>query len=100
MAELLAEGDTKSVEEALLLIRKALQASPANQDYSDTLGIIYLRKNMTDSALQVFTKLASQSPENPTFQHHLGLALLQKGSAKEASAALQRALRIRQAGGD
>ena len=89
MAELLAEGDTKSVEEALLLIRKALQASPANQDYSDTLGIIYLRKNMTDSALQVFTKLASQSPENPTFQHHLGLALLQKGSAKEASAALQ-----------
>lgn len=93
MASLLAEEDTKSVEEALLLIRKALQSSPGNADYTDTLGMIYLRKNMTDSALQIFAKLVNQSPQSPTFHHHLGLALLQKGSAKEASAALQRALK-------
>lgn len=92
MASVLAEGDGKSVEEALLLIRKALQVSPANPDYNDTLGVIYLRKNMTDSALQIFSKLVKQAPQSPAFHHHLGLALLQKGSAKEASAALQKAL--------
>lgn len=93
MASVLAEGDPKSVEEASILIGRALQISPNNPNYTDTLGTIYLRRNMTDSALQIFSNLVSQSPENATFQHHLGLAFLQRGRGKDASIALDKALK-------
>lgn len=59
---------------------------------SDTLGWIYLKKNMTDSALQTFQKLVKTNPGNATYRYHLGTALYQKGDKQKARVELEAAL--------
>lgn len=94
LASLLAEHGTsdKDFEEALQLAQKAVRTAPSNPAYADTLGTVYLRNGLVDSALQIFTNLANRYPGNASFRHHLGLALLRKGDRTRAKAELARAL--------
>jgi Flp pilus assembly protein TadD len=80
------------LDEALRMIQRALRKMPSRPDFADTLGWIYLKKKMTEPALQIFTSLVNKNPANPTFRYHLGAALLQKGDARGARAALHVAL--------
>jgi Flp pilus assembly protein TadD len=80
------------LDEALRMIQRALRKMPSRPDFADTLGWIYLKKNMTEPALQIFSSLVNRNPANPTFRYHLGAALLQKGDSRGARAALQAAL--------
>ena len=75
-----------NLDEALALVQKALQKAPGQPNLIDTLGWIYLKKNWSDSALQVFRGLAQKYPDNPTFRYHFGMALLQKGDKTTAKA--------------
>jgi predicted Zn-dependent protease len=59
---------------------------------ADTLGWIYVKKNMTDSALQTFRNLVRSDPGNATFRYHLGTALYQKGDKQGARTELEAAL--------
>ena len=81
-----------SLEEALKLARKALQMDSKQPRFNDTLGWIYLKQNLNDSALQVFRGLTQTNPDNPTFHYHLAMALLQKGDKITAKTELQNAL--------
>jgi Tfp pilus assembly protein PilF len=81
-----------SLDEALKLARRALQMDSKQPRYSDTLGWIYLKQNLNDSALQVFRGLTQSNPDNPTFHYHLAMALLQKGDKATAKTELQNAL--------
>lgn len=92
LASLLVEGDLKEVDEALSLAQRAVKDEPKNLEFADTLGMVYLRKNMADSALQIFSNLVRQSPGNPSFRHHLALTFLQKGDKEKARTELQTAL--------
>lgn len=92
LAYLMAEtGD--NLDLALTYAQKAKQRMPAMQEVSDTLGWIYLKKNLSDNALQIFQTLVEQSPQNSAFRYHLGLAFYQKGdkakALKEARTALE-----------
>src|SRR5262249_40158431 len=99
LAYLLAEsgGD---LDEALQLAQRAQQKQPGNLNLTDTLGWIYLKKNMSDSALQIFNICVKKDPENPTFRYHLGLTLLQKGDKEKARLELQTALEKKPAKGE
>lgn len=79
-------------DRALRLAQQAVRKDPNQPTYSDTLGMAYLRKNMTPSALQVFQTLIKAHPENPTFRYHLALALLNMGDKSGARSQLQTAL--------
>ena len=57
--------------------------------------MIYLQKNLSDSALQIFRGLVKDQPNNATFRIHLALALLQKGDKLSARRELQDALEAR-----
>jgi len=91
LAYLLAETEG-NLDDALRLAQRAQQKLPENPDVADTLGWIYLKKNMTDSALQIFTNLALRHPTRSTFHYHLGLSLVQKGDKTRARSALDSAL--------
>ena len=65
------------------LIKRASQRAPREPTINDTLGWIYLKKNMNDSALQVFTNLVKKYPNNATFHYHLGVTFAQKGDKPE-----------------
>jgi tetratricopeptide (TPR) repeat protein len=92
LAFLLADtgGD---LDQALTLAQKAKQLLPNLAEVSDTLGLIYLRKNLSDNAVDIFKQLVSKEPNASTFHYHLGMALSQKGDKPKALLELQHALK-------
>jgi tetratricopeptide (TPR) repeat protein len=67
------------LDQALTMSQRARQAMPNVPEVSDTLGWIYIKKNLSDDAVRVFKDLTAQVPERATFHYHYGMALLQKG---------------------
>jgi tetratricopeptide (TPR) repeat protein len=92
LAFLLAEhnGD---LDEALARGNKAKQLLPNLDEVSDTLGWIYLKKNMSDNAIEIFKQLVAKAPTHAQYRYHLGMALYQKGDRPKAIKELQEALK-------
>lgn len=80
------------LDEALQLSQRAVRSVPNEPSFSDTLGWIYLKRKMPDSALQVFSKLVTHNPNDPTFLYHFGEALFETGNRERARATLEAAL--------
>ncbi len=80
------------LDQALTLAQRAKQLIPNLNEVSDTLGWIYLKKNLPDNAIEIFRDLVAKTPNQPTFRYHLGMALSQKGDKVHALAELRRAL--------
>ncbi len=74
------------------MAQRALQKEQGNADYRDTLGLVYLKKNMHDSAVQPLSSIFEKNPDNPTFRYHLAMALLGKGDKEQARKELETAL--------
>jgi tetratricopeptide (TPR) repeat protein len=91
MAFVMAEngGD---LDAALNMAQRAKQRLPQQLDVLDTLGWIYMKKNLSDSAIQLFREIVRQDPNRSTFRYHLGMALAQKGNKVEAKRELDTAL--------
>jgi predicted Zn-dependent protease len=67
---------------------------------SDTLGWVYVKKNMTDDAVRTFRDLVKSNPRNAAFHYHLGTALYQKGDRQRARTELKAALAARPSASD
>jgi len=91
MAYFLAQNGG-NLDQALGFAKRALAIAPGQPVFSDTIGCIYLKKGLNDSALQVFGNLAKKYPNYPTFRYHFGEALLTKGDKKGAKKELESAL--------
>lgn len=90
LAYLMAENGG-NLDEALRLAQNAARAQPANQAIADTVGWIYLKKNLPDSAIQVLSNAAAKDPR-PLYRYHLAMALYQKGDREGARRECQAAL--------
>jgi predicted Zn-dependent protease len=77
---------------ALTYAQRARQEMPHELGFADTVGVIYLKKNLVDSALEIFEDLVRKNPGYPIFRLHLGEALLRKGETAKARKELQVAL--------
>lgn len=90
------------LERALTLAQEAQQAEPESAEVADTLGYVYLKKGLSDPALQQFKyaielsqrSKSSTSPERPEYHYHAGLSLQAMGRNDEAAAAFERALAL------
>ncbi|MEB2346847.1 MAG: tetratricopeptide repeat protein [Deltaproteobacteria bacterium] len=95
LAFLLARQGT-DLERALDLAQEARSALPRSPEAADTLGLVYLRRNLPEAAVDQFRaaiELAkAQSPAWATSQYHLGLGLKALGRHDEARQAFERAL--------
>jgi tetratricopeptide (TPR) repeat protein len=91
LAFLIAEagGD---LDQALTFAQRAKQVLPNLLEVSDTLGWIYLKKNLSDNAVQIFSELVKKEPNHSTYRYHLGMALSQKGDKPRALKELEQAL--------
>ena len=67
------------LDEALTMAQRARQKLPNSAYIKDTLGWIYIKKNLSADAVLVFKDLVQEEPANPQFHYHYGMALLQKG---------------------
>jgi tetratricopeptide (TPR) repeat protein len=80
------------LDQALTMAQRARQKMPNSTDIADTLGWIYIKKNLSEDAVRVFSELVSKEPKNPTFRYHYGMALMQKGDKIAAKRELEAAL--------
>jgi tetratricopeptide (TPR) repeat protein len=92
LAYIMAESGTE-LDQALTLAQRAKQAMPDEINVADTLGWIYIKKNFSDNAINIYRDLTRRQPERSTFHYHLGMALFQKGDRTQAKQALLTALR-------
>jgi len=67
------------LDAALTMAQKARQQFPESSDILDTIGWIYLKKGLPDSANRAFADLVEKYPKNPTFHYHYATALAKKG---------------------
>jgi len=77
--------------EALQLARKGLLKVPNDPHLTDTLGFIYMKQHLTDSAVQTFRSVVKQAPENATYRLHYANALLVEGDKPNAILQLEAA---------
>jgi len=88
------------LDQALTMSQRARQAMPNSPEVSDTLGWIYIKKNLSEDAVRVFKDLTAQVPTNPVFHYHYGMALLQKGDKPSAKREFEAALADNPSTGD
>jgi Flp pilus assembly protein TadD len=81
------------LDQALSMAQKARQQQPASLAFADTLGWIYIKKNLPEEAVNIFTDLVTKAPANPTYHYHYGMALRQKGDKSSARREFEMAIR-------
>jgi tetratricopeptide (TPR) repeat protein len=92
LAFMLADNGN-DLDQALTMAQRAKQQRPNDGDVSDTLGWIYIKKNLSDSAINIFRDLVRDKPERATYRYHFAMALAQKGDRASAKKECEAALR-------
>lgn len=83
------------LDQALAMAQHAMQKEPNSPQIADTLGWIYIKKNLSEDAIRVFRDLVEKNPTDSSFHYHYGMALLQKGDKPSAKRELQSAMKNR-----
>lgn len=73
-----------NLDEAVVLLRKALALKPGDGFITDSLGWAYYQKGDLDQALALIQKAYATVPGEPTITEHLGDVLLKKGDRAKA----------------
>ena len=81
-----------NLDQAMTFAERAKKRVPNSSDISDTLGYVYLQKNLNSEALRIFRQVVQQNPQNPTYHFHLAMALLKQGDKQGAKDEAQKAL--------
>jgi predicted Zn-dependent protease len=79
----LAEQGT-NLDLALTYAQKARSKEPTDPMVADTLGYVYLKKNLPENAASIFTELTAKYPKVALFHIRLATAYLQAGEKEKA----------------
>jgi tetratricopeptide (TPR) repeat protein len=94
LAWIYAEAREK-LDEALRLAQTAVSRMPDNAEVQDTLGFIYLQKELPTLAIPAFEKSIEKAPDNPLYYYHLALAQDKAGNSASARQAAQQAIKLK-----
>lgn len=81
-----------NLDQAMTFAERAKKRVPNSPDISDTLGYVYLQKNLNSEALRILKQIVQENPTNPTYRFHLAMALLKQGDRAAAKEEAQKAL--------
>ncbi len=87
---------TDKVDEALSWARVAREVLPEDPAIMDTLGLVYLKKGLVDSAITEFKDSLEKSGDNSEVLIHLGQAYHSKGDTGNAAATLKKVVTLDQ----
>jgi len=87
--------DGIDLDQALIYAQRAQQKLPKDLNIMDTVGLIYIKKNLIDDGLRILHYVVEQKPDSAAFRLHLALALYQKGDRSMAKKELETARRNR-----
>jgi len=82
----------EQLDEAVALVKKALDAKPGQPEFLDSLGWAYYKRGELNDAVNYLSQAAAKLPENSEVQDHLGDAHAKRGSMQDAIAAWTKAL--------
>ena len=82
------------LDEAALLVRRALKSSPTSGAYLDSLGFIYFKQGKLDAAIENLELALRYLPDTPEILWHLTDAYLQKGLKEKALQTLEHAIQL------
>lgn len=82
------------LDAALDLARRARQALSKSPVVSDTLGWMYYKRQLYDSAIPVLQEAVRDAPKNGEYRFHLAASLLAAGKKEQAKSELNTALRL------
>ena len=91
LASNLADGGG-NLDEALKFAQIAREAAPEDPSVGDTLGWIYYKKGLVDTAYPLISESAGKLKNNASIRYHHGMVLAKKGKNKEAASELNAAL--------
>jgi tetratricopeptide (TPR) repeat protein len=77
------------LEEALMMIQRAVSKEPENGAYLDSLGWAYFRLGRYPEAEEVLRRAVDKTPKDPTVHDHFAETLLKQNKIKEAVDQLQ-----------
>ena len=83
-----------NLDEALKFAQIAREAAPEDPNVGDTLGWIYYKKGMIDTAHPLISEAAGKVKDNASIRFHHGMVLAKKGNTREAAAELKAALSL------
>ena len=81
------------LDQALVYAQRARAQRPDDTSVLDTLGLIYVKKNLTEDGARILREAVKRQPGNAAFRLHLALALYQKGDRLMARRELEAARR-------
>jgi len=93
LASNLADGGG-NLDEALKFAQIAREAAPEDPSVGDTLGWIYYKKGLVDTAYPLISEAAEKLKNNASIRYHYGMVLAKKGKSREAAAELRAALAL------
>ncbi|MEP7363521.1 MAG: tetratricopeptide repeat protein [Acidobacteriota bacterium] len=82
------------LNEALDMIKKAVDQEPDNGAFLDSLGWVYFRLGRLDEAVDYLKRAVQQSGKDPTVNDHLGDVYMKQGNLKEAIEQWETSLRL------
>jgi tetratricopeptide (TPR) repeat protein len=85
------------LDEAMALIKKALDIKPDSGYIIDSLGWIYYQKGAYDEAIHYLEKAVELMPDDPTINEHLGDAYVKKQNYEKALQFYEKALSLKPA---
>ena len=80
------------LDEAVGLIRRALDQDPTNPAYLDSIGWAYYKQNKLTEAEAAVRKAVTRDAHDPSILAHLGDILAKGGSNEQAAAAWEKSL--------
>ena len=93
LAYILAEAN-RDLNDALKFARVAKEQLPEDANIMDTLGWVYYRRGLYDSAIAEFKSSLAKTPGNAAVIYHLGMAYAKKGDKEKALVELERAIAL------
>jgi putative PEP-CTERM system TPR-repeat lipoprotein len=85
-----------SLDVALQLAQAAKAGLPDATEVDDTLGWIYLKKDLPSQALPLLRECVDKVPQNAAYHYHLGMALVRSGDLINGKRSLEQALKLSQ----
>jgi Flp pilus assembly protein TadD len=84
----------ENLDLALKYAQSAKAAMPNAPQIDDTLGLVYLKKGLTDLAIASFKSAVTADQKNGEYVYHLGMGYEQKEDKRQARAMFERALAL------
>jgi len=88
-------ASNRKLEEALKLGQAAFEQLSDEPNVNDTLGWIFVKKDMATRGVPLLETAAQKGPDNPDFRYHLGVAYFKTGNWKKSRTELEKALSLK-----